>query len=497
MKTILVSIYILIVLGGCKKFLTEDSRSNIATVNFYKNKEELQQAVNGIYAEAYSPFEQNFPIAYLILDEVNGQNINKATHADLVNYNNLIYNNTSPSVSILWKSYYLGIEAANKVLASAENIELSDQDKSVIIGEASFFRAYFYYNLVNIFGDVPMKTTPTASAEDALLPKTPIKDIYTQVIVPDLLTAQAANLPLTPAGNGRLSVGAAKTLLAKVYLSMTGHPVNDATKFALARDKALEVISSGNFSLWQSDGALTWFEKMNNPAFNNTQEVIWDLGFTKGQQNNPYPSEFLPNQRLPPNVLLTETLYQNGGMSPSPAYLNSYDPADLRGKHQLGFWFNQLTINGNLLPFEDWSSNKFFDKTVLKPGSSTVTGLNLHLLRYADLLLLYAEAQNEADGTPNEEAYSAVNGIRLRAGLPVISGLTQDQFRTEVWKQRYWELDLEGWLWFDIVRTQKMFNGTDFVNAIGFVMPTGAIFKQENLKFPIPLSETQINPLLN
>lgn len=494
------TLYIILIIAGatsCKKFLTEDSRSNVATVDFYKNKEELSQAVNGVYAKLYPPFNQNFPIAYMILDEVNGQNVNKATLADLVNFNNLIYNNTSPSLKILWSSYYSGIEAADKVLANVEHIELSDEEKSKIVGEVSFLRAYFYYNLVNIFGDVPLKITPTQSEKDALLPKTPVKEIYEQVIVPDLIIAETANLPLTPQGSGRASIGAAKTLLAKVYLSMTGQPVNDASKFGLAKSKALEVINSTNFSLWQSDASLTWFEKMNNPSFNNMQEAIWDLNFTKNQQDNQFTSEFLPNWRIPPNVFITEGTYQNGGMSPSPAYLNSMSPDDLRGKHQLGFWFNQLVINGDTLLFEDWSSNKFFDKLVIRPGNATVTGLNYHLLRYADLLLTYAEAQNDADGAPDQSAYDAVNSIRSRAGLPDISGLTLDEFREEVWKQRYWELNLEGWLWFDMVRTRKMFDGSGFVDAAGFVMPTGAIFKEENLKFPIPLSETLINPLLN
>ncbi|RYD93083.1 MAG: RagB/SusD family nutrient uptake outer membrane protein [Sphingobacteriales bacterium] len=196
------------------------------------------------------------------------------------------------------------------------------------------------------------------------------------------------------------------------------------------------------------------------------------------------------------NPLITAAAYQSGGMSPAPRYLNSYAPNDLRGKHHLGFWYNQLTIAGQTITFEDWSSNKFFDKSTLSPGNASLSGLNYHVLRYADLLLTYAEAQNEADGSPNSEAYKAVNAIRERAGLEPVSGLSQGAFREEVWKQRYWELDLEGWLWFDMVRTHKMFDGTSMVDAVGFVMPGGAIFKEENLKFPIPLSEININPLL-
>jgi hypothetical protein len=113
-------------------------------------------------------------------------------------------------------------------------------------------------------------------------------------------------------------------------------------------------------------------------------------------------------------------------------------------------------------------------------------------------LLVYAESENEADGSPNAMAYSALNSIRTRAGLAPVSGLSQADFRTEVWKERYWELCAENKTWFDIVRTQKIFDATNnqFVNVVGFTEPGGATFTQADLQFPIPLSEVEVNPLL-
>ena len=126
------------------------------------------------------------------------------------------------------------------------------------------------------------------------------------------------------------------------------------------------------------------------------------------------------------------------------------------------------------------------------------SGKDFPLIRYADILLTYAEAQNEADGSPNAQAYTALNSIGERAGLADASGLSQTDFRTEIWKERYWELNAENKVWYDIVRTHKIFNPTQgtFVDAVGYQLPSGATFKEENLKFPIPLSEVQINPLL-
>jgi hypothetical protein len=143
-----------------------------------------------------------------------------------------------------------------------------------------------------------------------------------------------------------------------------------------------------------------------------------------------------------------------------------------------------------------WAMYKFFDMRLVDMAPRS--GKDFPLIRYADILLTYAEAQNEADGSPNAQAYTALNSIRERAGLADASGLSQTDFRTEIWKERYWELNAENKVWYDIVRTHKIFNPTQgtFVDAVGYQLPSGATFKEENLKFPIPLSEVQINPLL-
>jgi hypothetical protein len=285
-------------------------------------------------------------------------------------------------------------------------------------------------------------------------------------------------------------VGAAKTLLAKVYLSMAGNPVNDQNAFALAKAKALEVINSHSFSLFQTDANNTWFDKLNNTAYDNKEEHIWDLNY-----NYPNQQSYINTYFLPKEAVFTSSI-QFGGFYPDADYLNSFDPADLRGKHNMGFFYNSFTTNGQTYNFP-WAVYKFFDKGILTtaPGS----GKGYPLLRYADLLLTYAEAQNEADGSPDATAYQAVNDIRARAGLPAVSGLDKDAFREEVWKERYWELGAESKTYFDIVRTQKVFDAKTktFVPIVGFTLPSGAVVKEGYLPFPIPLTEVQINPLLS
>lgn len=493
MKNKLILFSIILLFGSCKKWLEESPRSVITSNEFYTTQQDAESAVSGIYSFLYAPYTgsgRNY--SYAMLELVTGHYRTVSEGNDLVNVYNLRQNSASPLLQLWFTSSYQGIEAANLAIANIPNIEMDETLKNRLVGEAKFLRAYFYYNLVNIFGDVPLKLTPTASAADGLLPKTPVKDIYEAAIVPDLQAAEAAGLPLTPDGNGRASAGAAKALLSKVYLSMAGFPVNQADKYALARDKAAEVINSGAFSLFQTDGSLTWFDKLNNPDFDNKEEHIFSINFGLDIVNSILPIELYPK-----GVSFNRNGYVNndqGLLYPETTFLNSFQPNDLRGQNQ-GFFHNTITVDGVSYDFP-WSLYKFFDKKLI--DNAPRSGKDFPAIRYADILLVYAEAQNAADGAANSEAYAALNSIRTRAGLDEVAALGTDAFRDEVWKQRYWELCAENKAWFDMVRTRKLFDATtaSFVDAAGFTLPSGAVFNEVNLRFPIPLSEVQVNPLL-
>jgi hypothetical protein len=176
-------------------------------------------------------------------------------------------------------------------------------------------------------------------------------------------------------------------------------------------------------------------------------------------------------------------------MEPEQDFIDSYDPNDLRGQNQ-GFFFNELdgvTFNNSVYKY-------FYDDYRTGNGLS---GKNVPLLRYADVLLTYAEAQNEG-GSADASAYAALNAVRSRAGLPDVSGLSQQAFREEVWKQRVWEFPAEaGLTWFDIRRTGRVFdNNGGFNDFLGHTLPNGNSFSADNLLFPIPQSEVVLNPNL-
>jgi len=477
-------------LVSCKKWLAEDPQSAIVTNQYYQTADDAQSAVVGIYNYVHPPYDKQGydDMPYSMMELVTGVYTNESQSTFANEFYNLRYDPTCTDVAVWWDNCYQGIEAANLAIAHIPGITMDTADRNALVGEARFLRAYFYYNLVNIFGPVPLKVTPTADANAGNLPRSPVQDIYNQVIVPDLLFAEQQPLNVTTSGNGRASIGAARALLAKVYLSMAG-VLQQTADYTLAASAANAVIQSGNYNLFQTDASTTWFNKLNNPAYDNTQEHIWMVNYLINKSNSTVTVYFLPKQ-----AIFTPFL-QFGGFYPTNAFLASYPTGDLRGLSNQGFYYDSITVSGATYHFP-WAIYKFFDPGIIQnsPNSSK----NFPLLRYADILLTYAEAQNEADGAPNAQSYTAVNSIRARSGLAPVTGLSQAAFRTEVWKERYWELSAENKIWFDIVRTGQIFDPSAgaFVPVVGHTVPSGATFTQANLVFPIPASEVQINPLL-
>jgi len=179
MKNIILVIIIAVAFSSCKKWLEESPRSVITSTQFYKSEEDARAAVDGIYSFLYPPYTgsgRNY--GYAMLELVTGDFRTQSEGNDLVNVYNLRQNSASPLLQQWFSASYQGIEAANLVIANIPDVSMDESERKKLIGEAKFLRAYYYYTLVNIFGDVPLKLTPTANAADGLLPKTPVKEIY-------------------------------------------------------------------------------------------------------------------------------------------------------------------------------------------------------------------------------------------------------------------------------------------------------------------------------
>jgi hypothetical protein len=483
---------------GCKKFLKEEDPSNLTPETFYKLPEHAEAAVAAAYAQ--TRFIGNgagiFVANFSMLEVVTGTaRTETGQNSDLNNLIGLSYNGDNLLVRNWWTGLYNVIAQTNLVLKNVPNINPMDEArKKQILGEARFLRAWAYFYLVRLYGDVPLITEPQeASSENFFPTRTTTQEVY-NAIVDDLTQAENAGLPWQDP-TGRVSKAAVKSLLSKVYLTMAGQPLNKGTEYyVFARDKALDVINNSGISLFPTYGDL------HSLSQENKGEHIFEIQYLASVAGNPMQQLLLPNFK---NV----SAYSDevGSTVPTVQFYQSFEANDLRAKDREGFFYTSYYDGGNgaLKPLNAPYIFKHFDLvangTAGTPGT-TQSDLNWPQIRYADVLLVYAEAQNRADGSPNTQAYAAVNAIRTRAQLPDLAGLSQTAFEEAVWRERWHELCYEGVTWFDMVRLRKAYNESTntFEDFVGHKFPDNPtiVLQERNLLFPLPTAEMRNNPQL-
>ncbi|MBC9928921.1 RagB/SusD family nutrient uptake outer membrane protein [Chitinophaga qingshengii] len=475
-------------LTGCRKFLDESDPSNYTEENYFIKPEHARASVNAIYASLRDPMAGDFGGGPWTMTEFAtgqagtdlGQAVNSYYIKDLRNTADNGYGEN------YWRNYYKGITNANLSLARIPGIKMDDAEKTALLGEAHFMRAWYYFTLIQLFGNIPLVTEPVDLKSEQLRPKQANPEDVYKLIVEDLLTAEKAGLPwIDP--TGRASLGAVKSLLAKVYLTMAGYPLQKGREYYdLAAKKAEEVVDSKQFKLFTS------YNDLHNPAKKNIEENIFMI---------QYKTQVIPGSWqsliIPYNKNISAYSAETGGIYARKEFVQSYDPADLRAKEGQ-FFFTEFTDQDDRrkkVALGGFFLYKLFDVTAQTTTANS--DLNWSLIRYADILLVYAEAANEVGG-PNAKIYEAVNAIRTRAELPALSGLSQDQLREAIWRERWYELCFENVTWFDMARLRKAFNMTTkgFDNYVGHKFPDGPVLTERELLFPIPSTELRNNPNL-
>jgi hypothetical protein len=494
MKKIVYMLSFALMFSSCEDFLEEHPTGFLTPSEYYTTPEQIRAAVNGTYAGlddimgsgglevATSPI---YAVEY-----ITGYSVR--TRASTFEANQfLLLDDLDPQNSWLepwWNATFYNLENCNSVIKNLSESEILDEEtRNMYLGEVYFLRAYYYFQGVRIFGDIPLKTEPTSDLSDVQIPKSPVSVIYDQ-IVEDLLAAEQSGLPWTDV-TGHVNMGAIKSLLANVYLTMAGYPLERGQEYYnLAYTKAKEVIDSDEFSLF------TNYSELRNPTKENKGEFIFMLqreAETAGNRLHfdlmPYPAKSIS---ISPNY--------GGALSPHPAFFDSYDDSDIRKQEQV-FYYSKHTKYGSpndTINLEGTFIYKFWDDLAEETNRS---GANFSLIRYADLLLMCAEAKASADGgtTTDATAVNAYSQVRKRAfpDEPAAGSVSAD----DVLKERFWELSFEFKNWFDMLRTRKAFdveNG-QIVNLIGYQAPNHPkTFEESNLLFPIPLRETRLNPRL-
>lgn len=470
---------------ACSDFLEEPDKSNFTVENYFKKPEHAQSAVNAIYESLSDVTGGGFNGApWMMLEFATGlANTELGQAQNSIFVRNLVNNSDNGYGNTWWVSSYRGIANANLAIAKIPGIEMDEGMKNRLLGEARFLRAWYYYNLVRIFGHIPLITEPVDLGSAELYPSAAsAEEVYNQ-IVEDLTVAESSGLPFTQP-SGRVGLGAVKSLLSSVYLTMAGYPLQKGVEyFQKAADKAAEVIGSEEFYLFSSYGDLHSVETKN------IGEHIFMVQFTAFEQPSGWQTSIIPyNQGI--SAYSDET----GAIFANKEFVESYEAGDKRAEEKQ-FYFRTYTLSDDRSETVDLGGYylyKHFDEEAHL--ETTSSGLNWPLIRYAEVLLTYAEAVNEVSG-PSAAAYEAVNKIRRRAELPELKGLSKEAFREAVWRERWHELSFENKTWFDMVRLRKAYNVLtgEFDDYVGHKFSYGPVLKERELLFPIPTAEIRNN----
>lgn len=494
---------VILLASGCNKFLEEQDRSNLAPDNFYTISEHAEAGLASIYAstrfigDGAGIFSSNWQL----VEAPTGQSTTEtAQNSDLNNLYGLIYDGNTGHVLNWWTGLYRVIAQANLVIERVPTIPVMNETRRAqVLGEAKFLRAWAYFYAVQLWGDVPLITSSQSTESPDFFPSRASQEEVYNLIVEDLLAAEASGLPWTDP-SGRVNLAAVKSQLAKVYLTMAGFPLQKgATHYKLAADKAYEVITYANANPGQI-ALFPTYAQIHSEATENRLEHIFMLQYNVLVAGNPmdnmYPN-FKPVTFNGPSG--------TGSTVPTLQFYNSYEPNDLRAKDREGYFYRTYFTNGSGDLFDLGAPYIFKHFNITANGTAGTPGsrnnnLNVPMIRYAEVLLIYAEAQNEVGG-PTQEAYDAFKKIRDRAQLvtPELGAYDQASFREAVWKERWHELAYEFITWFDMVRLRKGFNPAtqQFENFVGHIhVAQGEVFQEKHLLFPIPRLEMQNNPNL-
>lgn len=458
MKSLKIIIVSILIAGtfSCEDKLELSPITEKVTNNFYNNEDEVESAIYGVYAQLQN--NGLYGLDMIAVGEVSGEDTFEEISAnDGGRFGQLDDFSTIPQndlVGDIWRESYIAIQRANTVLNRIKDITYADDNiKKARVAEMKFIRALVYFNLVRIYGDVPLVTSETTDPAEAFgKGRVPKNEVVNQ-IKQDINDA-IQNLPENKEA-GRPAKGAAEALLANVHLWL-----GDYTQAANLYES---VVSSGEYELVNEVDNIFGVENEGN------SEVLFEVQFASGLDGNSEGSRSF-SQFRPSGT----TANAKGHNLPTSAFVELYEPGDERKSVYVGT--HPANINYFSLKFDE-----NFD-----PDDG---GSDFIVIRFSDVILKYAEALNESGQT--EEAVEQLNKIRNRAGLSNISATTQSEVREAIKLERRLELINEGHRWFDLKRygtAVKVMN--DHFASIG----RNITINENNLVLPIPQSQIDTDP---
>lgn len=448
---------LLLVISSCTNDLYQDPITSKELSIFLSNETEVEEYVNAVYASLQST--GLYGLYLPAFAEIPSDNTYDEVPAnDDGIYGQLDEFTTIPTngiVTLTWRHAYQGIQKANVVLNRIDKITFKDDKvKLARKGEMKFIRALMYFNLVRLYGDVPLATEETSDPNKYFgQGRTAQAKVYDQVKKD--LTEAIDLLPETSSQPGKVIKTAAQTLLAKVYLTLNSYPE--------AKTLLQSVVNSGKHTLLAKPQDIFSLSNENN------KEIIFAVQFASGINGNSEGSTMF--QQFSPSGTQSGA---KGHNLPTKNLYNLYSSNDLRK----GIF---VTLTSSGIPFNNKISKPI---TVITDGGSDFV-----VLRYADVLLMLAEVENESGNT--DQASVNLNLVRNRAGLPNTSANTQKDLREAIAQERKLELVGEGHRWFDLLRTKT---AVEVMNK--WFKENGKLITidEHNLLMPIPQSQVNTDP---
>jgi tetratricopeptide (TPR) repeat protein len=486
---------ILILFSCSSDFLDKSDPTKLNSGSFYQTEEQFKQAMNGVYSQLQSYVSSVWQYSELITDNTtvhfNQGDRGQAAGMEAIEYWQ-INSNTLEQIGPynLYNGLYSYLININTILSKLKDATISETAKTSIEGQMKFMRAYYYFQLVQFFGDVIIVTEPISNPDQAWeYQRSPVAEVY--ALIDSDVKFAIGSLPAQVSGSdiGRPTKGAALTLQGRTYLTRK--------QYAEAITAFKQVTQLG-YSL------LSDYTDVFDPVKKNHAESIMDVQFQGGNdlgEYNGFIYNFYPRESY--GAVIPFPGRNGGGWNvPTLNIIRDYEEGDLRKDFSLkeGYTSNE----GVWVPVP--YINKYNHPHTIEGRPDD----NWPLMRYAEVLLSLAEAINEQDG-PTSEASGYLNQIRERAGLAPVTGLTKEAFRTTVLHERRIELAFENHRWFDLKRTMSTAELVAFLNAYGKyemenpTTPTRAEspyaggdfeFEAYEALFPIPSREIRLNPNL-
>jgi len=482
---------------SCKKDpMTVEPTVPISSIDdFYQNETQAVQAVNATYTPLSAIYNgAAWHIGDIMSDDADlggGGGGDGLETAELDNFNVTAFN---PILKLMWAQCYFGVLRANLVVDRIPKVPtMSNTVRKRSLGEGHFLRALYYYHLVRVFGDVPLYTTVIDAEGAASIPRSPKEQVYNQII--NDLKAADTLLPKTVTGNdkGRATSGSAKGILASVYLTLGGS--ENKIKAAAIADSIISHASDYGYALWDNYADNFDLNKENG------KESLFEVQYRSGGgQWNDYGAGQKLNTFFGPRF---QDVVQSNGYGwnvPTRDFVDSYDKTgadystiiDKRRNRSIwipgdvfGTYTHPVQLAGSPNGF---NVKKYFvpiDNTLGDNGGWTCA-LNVPIMRYSEVLLIYAEAAGITFGK------SAIDQVRARAGLPALpTCLSEPQYLEAVYEERRHEFAFEMHRWYDLLRHPNSNYFLDVMRAAG-----KNNIQAKHRYMPIPQEERDKNPNL-